>query len=604
MSNDLRIEYAERVAEYKNKLQKVLSQERSTALLRALFFIGAIVLLIIFVKNSWLFGIVLPIALFMAFIYMVQLSARLKAKVVHYQNLVKINQEEILFLNGDLSPFKTGDEYQDYNHAYSYDLDIFGEHSLYRLLDRTGTVPGKDRLAAELLNTELDSEVIMNRQQAVQELTNKLDWRQEFLATARQIDFEKDETRELKKWLKAKDYFSKNKLYSFLFFLVPLLAVLVPVLIAFNIIHLYFLMYYLLPLGLVAYQAKKILREQNRLDRFVKLFKKYAGLLLLVEEEDFVSDYLRDEQDKLKRNNEHASSIVRRLSSILWGLESRNNLVMAFILNALFLWDIRYMVNLEKWRHSYGDAFEHWLKVIARIEVLNSMANWAYNRSDQVYPELADTAYTLVMKQGGHPLLDPDKRIDNDISFVGAGQMKIVTGANMAGKSTLLRTVGVNLILAMMGAPVCAKSFKFAPIRIRTSVRTNDSLGDNESYFYAELVKLGRIMDELKKEGPMFVIVDEMLRGTNSRDKHTGSVGLIKQLVGLGAVGIVATHDVQLGELMKVYPDKIENKCFEVEIKEEQLVFDYILRDGVSQNLNATFLMEKMGIIQKNTQGV
>jgi len=603
MSNDLRREYAERVAEYKHKLQKVLSKERSTALLRALFFIGAIVLLIIFVRDSWLLGAVIPLVLFMAFIYLVQVSSQLKMHVVHYQSLVEINQEEILFLDGDLSPFKTGDEYQDYHHAYSYDLDIFGEHSLYRLLDRTGTVPGKDQLADELLKTELDSEIIMNRQQAVQELTNKLGWRQEFLATARQIDFEKDETRELQKWLKGKDYFSTNKLYAFLFVLVPLLAVLVPVLVAFNIIHLYFLMYYLLPLGLVAFQAKKILREQNRLDRFVRLFKKYAGLLLLIEEEEFVSDYLRDEQDKLKRNNEHASSIVRKLSGILWGLESRNNLIMAFLLNSFLLWDLRYMVNLEKWRRTYGDAFEHWLKVIARLEVLNSMGTWAYNRSDQVYPEIAENAYTLVMEQGGHPLLDPDKRIDNDIKFEGAGQIKIVTGANMAGKSTLLRTVGVNLILAMMGAPVCAKSFTFMPIRIRTSVRTNDSLGDNESYFYAELVKLGRIMDELKKEGPMFVIVDEMLRGTNSRDKHTGSVGLIKQLVGLGAVGIVATHDVQLGELKNVYPNKIENKCFEVEIKEEQLEFDYILRDGVSQNLNATFLMEKMGIIQKNSQG-
>jgi DNA mismatch repair ATPase MutS len=603
MSTDLRIEYARRITLGKGRLEKAQSREKLTAILRAAFFIAAITLTIIFINSSWIFGIAVPLICLFVFIFLVQRSVRLKGTITHVENLIRINEEEIQFLNGDLSSFKTGIEYEDYQHAYSYDLDIFGDHSIYRMLDRTGTVPGKDQLAAELLVNELDRDVIMDRQQAVQELTHKLDWRQEFLATARQVDFEKDETRELKKWLGGKDYFSSNFLYSLLFILIPLLSVAIPILIGFEILSFYYALYYLLPLALVAFQARKILREQNRLGRFVKLFKKYTGLLLLIENEEFISDYCRLEQDKLKRNNETASSIVNKLSGILWGLETRNNLLMAFLLNAFLLWDIRYMVNLEKWRRSYGDAFEQWLMVIARFEVLNSLACWAFNRYDQVYPELADQAYTLIMEDGGHPLLSDEKRVDNDIAFNGPGQIKIVTGANMAGKSTLLRTVGVNLILAMMGAPVCAKSFIFTPIRIRTSVRTNDSLGDNESYFYAELVKLGRIMDELKKHGPMFVIVDEMLRGTNSRDKHTGSVELIKQLIDLGALGLVATHDIQLGQLKEIYPDKLENKCFEVEINKEQLSFDYKLREGISQNLNATFLMEKMGIIPKNSFG-
>lgn len=601
MSTDLHIEYAERVRFFNEKLKTVQSKEQLNAWFRALFFISAIVLLVIFVKNSWLLGIVVPLILLFLFIYFVQVSGKLRQKARHFQNLVRVNEDEIAFLAGDLTPFKTGEEFQDYHHAYSYDLDIFGEHSVYRFFDRTGTIPGKGQLAKELLNPELDPEVISRRQQAVQELTNKLAWRQEFFATARQIDFEKDETLELQKWLKRRDMFVTNSLYPILFILIPVLSVLIPVLIGFGVLSAYAALYYFLPLILVAFQAKRILHEQNRLGRFVKLFKKYSGLLQLIEGEEFASDHLRDIQEQLKRHEIQASVIVNKLSGILWGLETRNNLIMAFILNAFLLWDLRYMVNLEKWRRLYGDAFTGWLEVIGRVEVINSLANWSYNRADQVFPIISKKGFFIEMTDGGHPLLDPVSRVDNDILFDGPGQIKIVTGANMAGKSTLLRTVGVNLILAMMGAPVCAKSFTFTPIRIRTSVRTNDSLGDNESYFYAELVKLGRIMEELKSKGPMFVIVDEMLRGTNSRDKHTGSVGLIKQLIDLGAIGLVATHDIQLGELINLYPDKIENKCFEVTITRDQLSFDYRLRDGISQNLNATFLMEKMGIIQKNT---
>ena len=601
MSSTLRLEYENRVTRFGEQLRRLKQSELRVAWLRAAVFLAALILFFVFIGSSVIFGILVPVALLFVFVYLVQLSSGLRTRVLHQQNLVAVNEDELAFLRGDLSPFKTGEEYQDYHHAYSYDLDIFGRHSVYQLLDRTGTVPGREKLARCLQEIETDSGQIAKKQQAVQELTNELDWRQEFLATSRQIAFEKDETAELRKWLTGADLFLSGALYPVLFVLVPLIGVAIPVLVGFNILSVWWLLWYLLPLALVAFQARRILHEQNRLGRFVNLFRKYSGLLLLIEEADFTADYLRDKQDELKTREIAASAIVKKLSGIQWGLETRNNLIMAFLLNAFVLWDIRYMVTLEKWRRDYGSAFLRWLEVIADVEVHNSLAAFAYNRQDLVYPELSEEPFRIVMEDGGHPLLDPSVRVDNDIAFSGPGQIKIVTGANMAGKSTLLRTVGVNLILAMMGAPVCARKFEFYPMRLRTSVRTNDSLGDSESYFYAELVKLQRIMEELKTEGPLFVIVDEMLKGTNSRDKHRGSVGLIRQLVSLGAVGLVATHDIQLGQLIDEFPEKVENKCFEVEIRADQLVFDYRLRSGISQNLNATFLMAKMGIIEKST---
>ncbi len=400
------------------------------------------------------------------------------------------------------------------------------------------------------------------------------------------------------KWLGGKDHFMGNSWYPVLFVLIPILSILVPVLIGFSLLPLYGALYYVIPLALVAFQARRILHEQNRLGRFVKLFKKYAGLLGLLEAANFKAAHLTKLQQQLQHKNQTASKIVHKLSGILWGLETRNNLIMAFLLNAFLVWDLRYMVRLEIWRRDFGQEFEQWLDIIGQAEVLNSLATLYYNRPDLSFPLLPDGDFCLQMESGGHPLIDPATRVDNDLSFDHKGQIKIITGANMAGKSTLLRTVGINLLLAMLGAPVCAKKFIFTPVQMRTSVRTNDSLGDNESYFYAELIKLQRIMEDLRNDQVLFVIVDEMLKGTNSRDKHTGSVGLVKQLIKRGAVGLVATHDVELGQLIREYPDNIENKCFEVEITGEKLHFDYLLRSGISQNLNATFLMKQMGIME------
>ena len=197
----------------------------------------------------------------------------------------------------------------------------------------------------------------------------------------------------------------------------------------------------------------------------------------------------------------------------------------------------------------------------------------------------------------GHPLIDPETRVDNDMNLGKPGEFLIITGANMAGKSTFLRTVGVNLILAMNGAPVCAKSYEFVPIPLMTSVRATDSLEDHESYFYAELKRLKMLIDKLKEGKPIFIIVDEMLRGTNSRDKQVGSRKFIEQLIQLKGTGMIATHDLSLGTLADDYPKYARNKRFEVDITDNQLTFDYTLRDGISQNLNATFLMQQMGIM-------
>ncbi len=558
---------------------------------------------------------ILPLLLVAVFLHLVRKAVGIRRKIQHIQELIRINQDEIRSLGGDYSAFDPGTDFIDYQHEYSFDLDIFGEHSLYRLLNRVATPLGKETLANRLLYPGTNSTLIRSRQEAVRELENKLNWRQDFLATARESDWKQQPEPHIKSWLNAPDRFSKNRFYRIAILvnsIISLIILIISLLPSLNSTVFSFLglnalpsssltyyLYFLIPIALIISRTRIINREQQKLDRLLELFRKYGGLLHLIEQESFESPLLIKLKSSLEHGDIPASKILKKLTGILWGLEVRGNLIVSFLLNALFLWDILVMIRLEKWRHSYGEAFGDWIRTIAEMETLNSLANLAYNRSDLTWPEIRDGVFSMEMENGGHPLIDPAKRVDNSLSFEEGGRIYLITGANMAGKSTLLRMVGVNMILAMTGGPVCASRLALVPVSIHTSVRTNDSLGDDESYFYAELKKLSRIIKRFEEGEKLFVIIDEMLKGTNSRDKHTGSAALIHQLTALGASGLVATHDVELGELAEQYPGRLLNGCFEVITVGNLLKFDYLLYPGVSKNLNATFLMKQMGIIRQ-----
>jgi hypothetical protein len=551
---------------------------------------------------------IVPILLTSLFLALLKKATTIRRKINYQKILITINQNEINALNGDLSAFNPGANFVNYHHEYSYDLDLFGDHSLYQLLNRTATPLGKEKLASQLLFPGTNASEIRAKQASVRELVAKVSWRQDFLATALESDWEQTPNHHVGAWLNAPNVFTKTRFFT--------LAIWTNAFISLSLISLYvlsafhlnvfapnpfppaILLYFLIPISLIISQTRMINREQQRLERLLDLFRKYAGMLRLIEMENFESSRLNNLKKSLMHGDALASQIMSKLTGILWGLEVRGNLIVSFLLNSFFLWDIILMTRLEKWRRDYRDSFGKWIDTIAEIETMNSLANLAFNRPDLTWPEILDGKFNMEIEEGGHPLINPLKRVDNSLSFAIDGRIYLVTGANMAGKSTLLRMVGVNMVLAMSGGPVCAKRFALAPVSIHTSVRTNDSLGDDESYFYAELKKLSLIINRLEKGEKLFVIIDEMLKGTNSRDKHTGSAALIHRLISLGASGLVATHDVELGVLEEQYPGKLVNTCFEVVTRGDHLKFDYLLHNGVSKNLNATFLMKKMGIIK------
>lgn len=593
----MRSTYTERIKFFGTEANGFRKKSDRVAVARLVLFLAMIVSAWYFIRERQPAGLPVPLLFLAGFLWLVRQAVAIRRKIRFLGILIEINEQEILTLEGDYTPFATGDEYSDYHHPYTYDLDIFGIHSIYRMVIRAATPLGRERLAERLSSPGTDPDLVRKRQDAVKELAAKLDWRQDFLATARESDWERDKSRSVQSWLTGTDRFTGNPFYALMLRLNPLISLILPLLIVFNLSPSSFLLYYLLPLGVILFKTRSINREQQKVERLLDLFRKYQGLLELIEKEKFNTDLTRSLQQTLHHNGIPASEAMKKLTGLLWGLELRGNMIVAFILNVTFLWDILLMVRLERWRRTYRDDFSRWIDTIAEFETLNSFATFAVNRTDCVYPEILEGPFRMEIDRGGHPLIPPGKRVDNSLSFNDNGQVYLITGANMAGKSTLLRMVGVNIVLAMAGSPVCARSFSLVPVRISSSVRTNDSLGDDESYFYAELKKLNRIISGLETDPPLFVIIDEMLKGTNSHDKHEGSAALIRRLTRLGASGLVATHDVELGVLEKEYPEKILTRCFEVATEGSQLKFDYILRPGISKSLNATFLMKKMGII-------
>ncbi|MBR4327172.1 MAG: hypothetical protein IKP73_16785, partial [Bacteroidales bacterium] len=276
----------------------------------------------------------------------------------------------------------------------------------------------------------------------------------------------------------------------------------------------------------------------------------------------------------------------------------RANMMVIIFGQGILCYDIQINIKFENWLRRHSAEIQQWILMAHDCDFLMSLANLKYNHPEWSEPQPVEGSFILNAKSAGHPLLDPAKMVCNDINFSNCPFLTILTGANMAGKSTYLRTIGVNLVLAQIGAVVCAKEFKFSPVEIMTSIRTSDSVQDNESYFFAELKRLQRIVNRLEQGATLFIIVDEMLRGTNSKDKHDGSQKFIEKLLHYNCYGIFATHDIDIGNLRDTHPQNVNAKCFEISFEGDNLIFDYTLKDGISQNLNASYLMRKMGIIE------
>ena len=611
--------YNNRLTEFNEELKNVLNKNRLVSIIRLIIFLSAIAISI-FISDYGIYAILFTVIIsLIPFLILVKINVQNEKKISHLKALIEINKNEIEAISGNISVFKSGKEYIDYNHTFSYDLDIFGEGSIYQSLNRTCTRGGADKLSNSLKNSLQEKQQITQRQNAIKELSEKNNWRQNFQATGNTVletneeqssssswfsknnsNFKNDYSfhEEIINWVNLPFHFITIKILPFLLFLLPSIALLLLSLTILGIFPFMGLVVYALSmLVFVGYYVKKITFIHSRIGKKVNILEKYGKLLKLIESEEFKSEFLLNLVYSTKNSDKKASVELNNLKKLVKSLDNRLNILFAFFANAFLLWDLQVVFRLEKWRKNHQGSIEKWFSAIYEFDSLSSMATFSFNNPKFIFPEINEGDFSLKIKQGGHPLLSENVRIDNDFDMNGHAQVRIITGANMAGKSTFLRTIGVNMVLAMSGNVVCASEFSIVPIPIHTSVRTNDSLQKSESYFFAELKRLKSIIDRLKTGEKLFVIVDEMLRGTNSKDKHLGSEALTEQMISLKASGLIATHDIELGNLLNKYPNNIQNQRFEVEIENDKLAFDYLLKKGISQNLNAVFLMKKMGII-------
>jgi len=318
--------------------------------------------------------------------------------------------------------------------------------------------------------------------------------------------------------------------------------------------------------------------------------------LMMVENNHFEAEMLKEIKNKSTQDKQLSSKVFFDLSKLLRLFDYRLNPFAWLVLNGLFLWDLNKSIEIKNWLRTYSWQIDEKIDLIAKIEAIISVATFAYNHPNYILPKL-DSKHIIQAKNLAHPLIRTRGRVGNDFEIADNGKICLLTGANMAGKSTFMRTVGINLVLAWTGAPVCAEAFSFKPIWIYSGMRSVDSLSESTSSFFAELKRLSNLVKEAQNGKRVFALLDEILKGTNSKDRNLGSKGLIEKLIKLQTSAIITTHDLELADIKTAFPENVDLKCFEIETRNDELVFDFKLRDGVCRHQNATFLMKKMAII-------
>lgn len=589
--NDLNHFYTQRKNEFSLKCEHLKSQIRYIAMARTGVALLILALIYFGFSQSIYWHLIIPFVVL--FLFLVARHGKIQNQFDLFNNLQILNGLEIKALENDYSTFDDGQRFSDPHHAYSYDLDLFGTGSLFQFLNRCGTAIGESKLAANLSEAQPNAELIRLRQKATKELAYDVELRQWFWAQGHLLKDSLRKNDNFFNWLKESDEVLGRTLYKVLLVLFPAISLLLiglaiydwtyfPLLLIFGGVQWVF----------ISLKSKEINAAESSLSHSKVLFDKYAKLLNKMAEANFSDVYLL----KIQEEAQDASLRIKKFSQLVNAFEARKNGIASMFGNSLYLYELQCLYRLEKWRSTNKLMVKGWLDKIAEMDALISFATFHFNNPDNTFPEITN-GLSIQAEGLSHPLIAPKERVANSFSIGAPENIMLITGANMAGKSTFLRTTGVNMVLALAGSSVCAQKFVCPVIHLYTSMRATDSLVDHQSYFYAELSRLSLVMNEVRTNKPILVLLDEILRGTNSKDKHVGSVGLIEQFVSNLALVMLASHDVGLGALENKFPKAIRNYCFESEIKNDALAFDYTLQQGIANKANATFLMQQMGIL-------
>ncbi|MHA7058786.1 MutS-related protein [Aquimarina sp. M1] len=589
MNNSLKF-YTSQIEIYHLSLKAAKKQLTISSMIRFFVFLAIVAGVYFGYPNTQIIigSIVIGITIF---IFMVQRHSNLSYTKNKLQKLIDLNQLELDVFEGDYSKLSTGKKYIDPSHPFSHDIDLFGDRSFFQYINRTATNAGKNKLAALLKSNDIID--IARKQDAIKNLSKLFKWRQEFSAIASLVKVSVS-VPVIRKWLQYYTPFVP-KIMRILPAIVSAISLIMLTLLFLEIITFQvFLLWFFIGLGITGSQLKKINILYNEANKVKDTFEQYYKLVEKIENSSFEATLLQEKQQEVVNDSEKASVILKQFANILNAFDQRNNMIFGIFANGLILWDLIQCYRIEKWIANHQNKVDQWFDVIAFFDSFNSLGNFAFNNPDYVYAELTSSGVIIKASDLGHPMLHPEKRVDNDIT-IDKEEFFIITGANMAGKSTFLRTVALQIVMSNIGLPICARSCSYRPIKLITSMRTSDSLSDDASYFFSELTQLKKIVDALQND-EYFIILDEILKGTNSKDKAAGSRKFVEKLVKANATGIIATHDLSLCEIASELTE-VKNRFFDAQIIDDELYFDYKFKDGVCQNMNASFLLNKMGIV-------
>ena len=450
---------------------------------------------------------------------------------------------------------------------------------------------------ADWLLAPAEKKVILQRQEAAKELGTLLEWRHQLRAFGITNPVTIAAEKKISSWLKSKNKFINNGFWLIIRYLLPAIALAVLILHLAEFIPSSIFYPVAIVFLVISYSITKIINPHYlMLNKIVPELETLQNSVRLIEDTIFRSELMNQFQNNFKQGDSKASATIKKLKKILERFDYRLNPIVHIPLNTFFLWDLQQVMSLEKLKTSNDQNIQGWFTVLANTEALLTIATLSFNHPGWCFPSISDEKAVFVVGDLGHPLIPGVQRVTNSFSTTGENQISLITGSNMAGKSTFLRSIGVNIVLAMMGAPTCSTQLKVSMMKVISSMRVNDNLEENTSTFYAELKKLKEIIDAVNKKENVFLLLDEILRGTNSADRHTGSIALIKQLIHQNAAGLIATHDLELTKLSDEFPRNLHNYHFDVQVKDEELYFDYKIKKGVCTSMNASLLMKKIGI--------
>ena len=484
-----------------------------------------------------------------------------------------------------------GERFVSAGHPYTGDLDIFGRGSLFELLCTARTQMGETCLAM-WLSAPADPATVLARQAAVVDLRERLDFR-EGLATAGEEVRSALQPQVLVDW-GAKP--SEPVARSVWFFAWGMVACNLSAAVYGMSGHGYYLLILLVGLDwiLLWKQRARIQSVLLDTDRPARQLELLTVLLSRVEQENFNAPLLQEMQAQLRAGDQPASQRIRRLQTLLAWIGLRRNLLFV-VVDSVLLWTVQFAFSIENWRAENGVRLAHWTRILGEFEALIALANYAYEHPDDPFPEILETGLSLHAEGISHPLLPERQAVRNTVQLDAATRLYIISGSNMSGKSTLLRTVGINTVLALAGAPVRASRFALTPIHLGASLRTQDSLQGGISRFYAEIQRLRQIVD-ISREQPLLFLLDEVLHGTNSHDRRVGAEAVLRSLLREGAVGLLTTHDLTLTQIADDPVLHAVNAHLEDTIVAGKMHFDYHLRPGIVTRSNAIELMRAVGL--------